>query len=72
VPAFYDDRILMILAGTPAAIESGGKSLVTTLPAPTTELSPIDMPGRMVELAPTHTLLPKVTLLKISGKPGSS
>ena len=39
-------------AGTPATIEFGGTSFVTTLPAPTIAFSPIVTPQRIVELVP--------------------
>ena len=37
--------VLITFAGVPAANELGGMSLVTTLPAPITQLSPIVTPG---------------------------
>ena len=49
---------LINLAGFPATITFGGTSLVTTLPAPTTELSPIVIPGNKIEPEPIHTLFP--------------
>mgnify|MGYP006988964805 CR=1 FL=1 len=45
-------------AGFPATITLGGTSLVTTLPAPTIELSPIVIPGNIIEPEPIHTLFP--------------
>ena len=46
----------MTLAGTPAAIENGGMSEVTTLPAPIIEASPIVIPPIIVALLPIETL----------------
>ena len=56
----------MTLQGFPAANTPDGMSLVTTLPAPMTVLSPIVTPGKMVTLDVTHTLLPMVTGLAIT------
>lgn len=56
----------MTLHGFPAANTPDGMSLVTTLPAPMTVLSPIVTPGKMVTLDVTHTLLPMVTGLAIT------
>jgi len=36
-------------AGTPATISPGATSLVTTEPAPTTDLDPTSTPGRMTQ-----------------------
>ena len=44
--------------GLPAAIVLSGISLVTTLPAPITALSPMVTPCRTVTFAPSHTFLP--------------
>ena len=55
---YYSSILLMIRAGLPATIVSAGTFLVTTEPAPIMALSPILIPGRMVELAPIQTLLP--------------
>ena len=46
--------------GLPTATTLGGIDLVTTLPAPITELSPIVTPGRTTTFPPNHTLLPTV------------
>ena len=46
------------LGGTPAAIENGGISLVTTLFAPITQRSPTVTPLVMTTFAPAHTLSP--------------
>src|SRR5580658_2843892 len=48
----------MTLAGTPAQIDMGGRSVVTTAPAPTTAPSPIDTPAVTTVLAPSHTSSP--------------
>ena len=53
--------VLITLAGTPAANESEGISLVTTLPAPITQLSPIVTPGHTTTLAPNQQSFPMVT-----------
>ena len=50
----------MIRAGTPATTVQGGTSRVTTVPAPTTALSPIRTPGRITAFALTQTLAPIV------------
>ena len=47
--------------GTPAASELGGRSRVTTLPAPTTQPSPIVTPPQTTTFAPSQTSLPMVT-----------
>ena len=44
----------MNFAGFPATMELSGTSLVTTLPAPTIEFSPIVTPGRIVAAIPIH------------------
>ena len=49
---------LINLAGFPATITFGGTSLVTTLPAPTIELSPIVIPGNIIAPEPIQTLFP--------------
>ena len=46
-------------AGTPAATTPGGKSRVTTAPAPTTVSSPIVTPGQTTTPPPSHTLSPR-------------
>ena len=46
------------LAGLPTATENGSRSRVTTLPAPTTQPSPICTPGRITQPMPTHELRP--------------
>ena len=51
----------MALAGTPPTSVLGGTSLVTTDPAATTALSPIETPGRMLQQRPIQTLFPIVT-----------
>src|SRR4051812_46570787 len=45
-------------AGAPAAIENGGRSVVTTLLAPITQRSPIVTPLVTTTFAPHQTLLP--------------
>src|ERR1700734_3038596 len=50
---------LRILAGLPPANEWGGMSLVTTLPAATSDPSPIVTPGNTVTKDPTSALGPK-------------
>ena len=45
-------------AGTPPQIDMGGRSVVTTAPAPTTAPSPMDTPAVTTTLAPSHTSLP--------------
>jgi hypothetical protein len=57
VPAGYATRP-MIFAGTPAAIEYGGMSFVTTELAPMTERRPIVTPLVTTTWAPHHTLSP--------------
>lgn len=52
---------LITLHGTPAAKLSGGMFLVTTLPAPITQLSPMVTPGQTVTEAPNQQLLPMCT-----------
>jgi hypothetical protein len=47
---------LINLAGTPATTVLASTSLVTTAPAPTTALSPICTPGRILAPAPIQTL----------------
>src|SRR5205807_5030562 len=49
---------LSTLAGTPAAIEYGGTSAVTTLLAPITQRSPTVTPLVMTTLAPHQVLSP--------------
>lgn len=51
----------MTRAGTPAAKELAGMLLVTTLPAPMTQLSPIVTPGHTATFAPNRQSLPMVT-----------
>ena len=46
--------------GLPAATQLAGISLVTTLPAPMTQLSPMVTPGSTVQPPPNQTLLPTV------------
>lgn len=53
--------IRMTLAGFPATIVFFGTSLVTIEPAPIIALSPIVIPGKIVEFEPIHTLLPIFT-----------
>lgn len=48
----------MTRAGLPATTQSGGTSLVTTLPAPTTEPSPIVMPGSTITPPPSQQRSP--------------
>lgn len=55
----------MTRAGLPATMVSGETSRVTTLPAPTTALSPTVTPGRMVEPAPIQARLPMWTGLQV-------
>ena len=50
----------MTLHGFPIATEFSGISFVTTLPAPITELSPMETPGSIITFAPIHTLFPTV------------
>src|SRR3712207_5576524 len=58
-PAGYPYAIVRnTLAGTPAAIERGGRSVVTTEFAPITQRSPIVTPLVITTLAPHHTLSP--------------
>src|SRR3954467_6638492 len=66
------------LAGAPAAIERGGRSVVTTEFAPITQRSPIVMPLVITTLAPHHVLSPtRVGPLEVkpchgTGRSGSS
>ena len=48
----------IILQGFPTATEFDGTSFVTTLPAPTTTLSPIVIPGNTITPAPSQQFLP--------------
>jgi len=48
-------------AGLPAQTVFAATSRVTTAPAPTTQLSPMETPGRMMAFLPTKTLFPRVT-----------
>ena len=48
----------MIRHGTPNATTLAGRSCVTTLPAPTTVLSPIVIPGMILTFDPIHTFHP--------------
>src|SRR6201999_613044 len=50
--------VLSTRAGAPAAIENGGRSVVTTELAPITQRSPTVTPLVMTTLAPHHTLSP--------------
>lgn len=45
----------MTLQGFPAAILSAGIDLVTTLPAPITDLAPIVTPFKIMHLVPINT-----------------
>ena len=47
--------------GLPAATTFAGMSRVTTLPAPTTTLSPMVTPGVTTVLPPNQTLFPMAT-----------
>lgn len=47
----------MCFAGTPATTVLLGTSFVTTEPAATTALSPIIIPGKIVDAAPIHAFL---------------
>lgn len=58
--------VLTTRQGTPQANTSGGISLVTTLPAPITVLSPIVTPGHIIAPVAIHTLLPIFTGLLVS------
>ena len=53
--------LLMIFAGTPPTITSGGTSFVTTAPAATIECSPMVTPGQITHPAPIHTSLQTLT-----------
>src|SRR6201999_4312718 len=65
-------------AGAPAAIEKGGRSVVTTELAPITQRSPTVTPLVMTTLAPHQTLSPtrvgplEVKPCQVTGLPGSS
>src|SRR5690554_7164136 len=50
-----EKRSFTFLQGLPTQIEYSGISLVTTLPAPMMEPSPIVIPGNMITFAPIHT-----------------
>lgn len=52
----YNSIFLFITAGTPAIKLYGGTSFVTTLPAATTEHSPIVTPGNIIDFAPIQQL----------------
>ena len=56
----------MIRAGLPATTTLSENDFVTTLPAATTTLSPNTTPGKIIEPAPSHALLPMVTGLPFS------
>src|SRR5215475_6301277 len=51
-------RLLITLAGLPAAREFGGTSRLTTEWAAITDPAPTVTPGRTVTLPPSHTLSP--------------
>ena len=53
----------MTRQGLPAANTPSGMSLVTTLPAPTTDRGPIRTPGQMIAPPPIHVSSPISTLL---------
>src|SRR5580704_15644050 len=48
--------ILMMRAGTPAAVACGGSDRLTTAPAPMMQLRPMVTPSRILAPAPIHTL----------------
>lgn len=50
--------VLITFAGFPARTTLSGNDLVTTLPAPTTTLSPKVTPGKIVTPPANQTLLP--------------
>lgn len=50
----HSSILLINLSGFPATMELSGTSLVTTLPAPTMEFSPIVTPGSIVDAIPIH------------------
>lgn len=54
-----EGRRRRIRAGLPTATTLAGRSLVTTLPAPTTVFTPMVTPGSTVTLPPSHTLSPR-------------
>lgn len=61
-PFYFKSSILRIIRqGLPTAKQLSGIDLVTTLPAPIVELSPMLTPGKMTVLPPIHALLPIVT-----------
>src|SRR5919109_703139 len=70
--------VLIGLAGFPTATVYGSRSLTTTLPAPTTQLSPIFTPGRITTPIPIQTFLPTSTgrstcqPCSVTGRSGSS
>ena len=61
-------RLLMTLAGLPAATTPGGMSFTTTEQAPTTLLSPMVTPGPTKAHAATQTPLPMVIGRRRSGR----
>ena len=63
---------MTILAGLPIITEFSGNLPRTTLPAPTIQLSPIVVFGRIVQLSPINTLLPIFTFPKTSASGRSS
>ena len=50
--------VFITFAGLPATIQLGGVSFVTTAPAATTQWSPIDTPGSIIELTPITQFFP--------------
>jgi hypothetical protein len=59
-------RCRMTRAGLPTARTFGGRSRVTTAPAPTTVFSPMVTPGQTITPPPSQTLLPIVMGLALS------
>src|SRR5262245_51118205 len=59
----YFPRSRITRHGFPAANTPSGMSLVTTLPAPTTERAPTLTPGQMIAPPPTHTSSPTSTAM---------
>lgn len=53
-------RLRITRAGFPTAMTSGGRSLVTTLPAPTVVRSPMVTPGNTIVPPPSHASSPMV------------
>ena len=57
----------MVFAGTPPTSVLGGTSLLTTDPAATTKLSPIEIPGKNAAQSPDPDIVPDRDRLRFGG-----